>query len=363
MRDYYEILGVPQNAAPEDIKGAYRRLALQFHPDRNPGDKSAEEQFKSISEAYQVLSDPEKRQLYDLYGHAGLNGMDLGFGGFDDIFSSFGEMFGDFFGFGRGRGRSIRPQAGADLRHQVNLTLEDVMQGMDAELEIPRRAVCQSCQGNGMKPGTQQQSCNRCGGRGQVAQNRGLLKVFTTCPACRGEGTFIPFPCAACHGKGAVMERKKMTVRIPPGVDQGTRLRLRGEGEPGRFGGPPGDLFLEVHLTPHPLFTRKGRDLHYRTHLSFVLAALGTQITVPTLNGQAPLEIPPGTQSGESFRLAAQGVPDLRNARRGDLVVEVQLQTPAILNSQQEKLLREFLRLESQMPEHSDMDEPAQPSP
>jgi molecular chaperone DnaJ len=214
-----------------------------------------------------------------------------------------------------------------------------------------------------MQPGTQQQSCNRCGGRGQVAQNRGLLKVFTTCPACRGEGTFIPSPCEACNGKGAVMERKKMTVRIPPGVDQGTRLRLRGEGEPGRFGGPPGDLFLEVHLTPHPLFIRKGRDLHYRTHLSFVLAALGTQITVPTLNGQAPLEIPPGTQSGETFRLSAQGVPDLRSSRRGDLVVEVQLQTPASIKPRQEELLREFLRLESEAAEPVGMGKPVRPAP
>ncbi|MBM4285738.1 MAG: molecular chaperone DnaJ [Deltaproteobacteria bacterium] len=349
MRDYYQILGLPPGATPEELKSAYRRLALKHHPDRNPGDRVAEEEFKQISEAYQVLSDPEKRHLYDLYGHAGLNGMDLGgFGGFDDVFGSFGEIFEDFFGFGRTRTRKNRPQPGADLRHQVDITLDDVVKGMEADLEIPRRAVCPACQGNGMAPGAKRRTCSRCGGRGQVAQSRGLLRVYATCPGCRGEGSFIASPCETCQGTGTVMERRRMQVRIPPGVDHGTRLRLRGEGERGRFGGPPGDLYLEVSLAPHPLFTRKGKDLHYRIHLSFVAAALGQEITVPTLNGQAPLTIPPGTQSGEVFRLPGEGVPDLRSRKPGDLVVEIQLKTPSILNEQQEELLREFLRLEGE---------------
>lgn len=349
MADYYDLLRIRPNATLEEIKGAYRQLALKYHPDRNPGDKLAEEEFKKISEAYQVLSDPEKRQLYDIYGPAGLNGMDLGMGGgFEDIFSSFGEVFEDFFGFGRRWGRSTRGQAGADLRQAVTLTLEEVLEGVDKELEVERRVLCRRCAGQGLEPGTKTQTCPHCRGRGQVSQSRGLLRVFTTCPACRGAGTFIPHPCESCGGGGMTRERREMKVRIPPGVDNGNRLRLRGEGEAGRFGGPSGDLYIEVQVVPHPSLTRRGRDLLYRTDLSFVEAALGWEIVVPTLNGQASLVIPPGTQSGAVFSLKGEGLPDLKSKKRGDLLVEVSLQTPTNLTPRQEELLKEFLQSENQ---------------
>jgi molecular chaperone DnaJ len=348
MVDYYDLLGVSAQATLEEIKSAYRQLALKYHPDRNPGDRIAEDEFKKVSEAYQVLSDPEKRKLYDLYGPAGLNGFDLGgFGGFEDIFSSFGDIFEDFFGFGRRRGRATRAQYGVDLRHTVTLTLEEVLQGVKKDIQVERRVLCQRCEGEGMEPGTQLQTCSTCGGRGQVSQSRGLLRVFTTCPVCRGAGSFIPHPCETCGGSGMTREDRHMQVRIPPGVDSGTRLRLRGEGEAGRFGGPPGDLYIDVQVTPHPVLSRRGRDLLYQTELSFVEAALGWEITVPTLNGDAPFKIPPGTQSGAVFSLSGEGLPDLKNRKRGDLLVEVSLITPPNLTPRQEELLKEFLNLDS----------------
>ncbi len=348
MADYYELLRVPRQATPEEIKSAYRQLALQCHPDRNPGSLEAEERFKEISEAYQVLSDPEKRQIYDIYGKEGLVDVDLGgFGGFEDIFRGFGDIFEDFFGVGQRAQRGRQPQPGADLKRRVTLTLEDVVRGLDTHLELTRRVTCRECGGRGLAPGAQQQACSRCQGRGQVASSRGVLRVFTTCPACRGEGEVITSPCPGCHGNGVVREDKTMHLRIPPGVDQGTRLRLRGEGESGRHGGPPGDLYIEVQLAPHPTFTRQGRNLHYQASLSFVAAALGVQLTVPTLNGQpASLAIPPGTQNGAAFTVKGEGLPDLKDSHRGDLVVEVQLQTPNNLTPHQEELLKEFLRLE-----------------
>ncbi len=348
MADYYELLQVPPNATQEEIKTAYRQMALRYHPDRNPGNREAEEKFKQISEAYQVLSDPEKRQLYDLYGKEGLVDVDLGgFGGFEDIFQGFGDIFEDFFGFSRRGHRARQPSPGADIRHRVTLTLEEVITGVETDLELTRRVACRDCRGTGLEPGARRQTCSRCQGRGQVASSRGLLRVFTTCPACQGEGAVVTSPCRACNGLGLVRERKKMHIRIPPGVDHGTRLRLRGEGEAGRFGGPPGDLYVEVQVAPHPVFTRQGRNLHYRTTLSFVAAALGTQIAVPTLNGQpARLTIPPGTQNGASFTLKGLGLPGLKTNHRGDLVVEVQLRTPDRLTPRQEELLQEFLRLE-----------------
>jgi len=347
MVDYYSQLGVRPNATLDEIKSAYRQLALKYHPDRNPGDRSAEEEFKKVSEAYQVLSDPEKRKLYDLYGPEGLNGFDVGgFGGFEDIFSSFGDIFEDFFGFGRRRGRATRVQSGADLRQTVTLTLEEVLQGAEKEITVERRVLCQRCEGQGLEPGTSPQTCATCGGRGQVSQSRGMLRVFTTCPVCRGAGSFIPHPCGACGGSGANKEERQMQVRIPPGVDSDTRLRLRGEGEAGRFGGPPGDLYIEVQVAPHPFLGRNGRDLFYQTELSFVEAALGWQITVPMLNGHSPLAIPAGTQSGQVFRLAGEGLPDLKSRKRGDLLVEITLKTPTNLTPHQEELLKEFLTLE-----------------
>jgi molecular chaperone DnaJ len=348
MTNYYELLGVGANATVDEIKSAYRQLALKYHPDRNPGDKTAEEEFKRVSEAYQVLSDPEKRQLYDLYGPAGLNGFDVGgFGGFEDIFSSFGDIFEDFFGLGRRRGgRASRAQFGADLRHTVTLTLEEVLTGVEKTITVERRILCQRCEGQGMEPGTSTQTCSTCGGRGQVSQSRGMLRVFTTCPVCRGAGSFIPHPCETCGGSGTIKEERQIQVRIPPGVDTGTRLRLRGEGEAGRFGGPPGDLYIEAQVMPHPFLRRKGRDLLYQTELSFVEAALGWEIIVPTLKGDAPLHIPPGTQPGEVFSLKGEGLPDLKTRKRGDILVEISLKTPTSLSPHQEELLKEFLTSE-----------------
>ncbi|MDD2904127.1 MAG: molecular chaperone DnaJ [Syntrophales bacterium] len=349
MEDYYEILSISRTATLEEIKTAYRRLALKYHPDKNPGSLDAEEKFKRLSEAYQVLSDTEKRQLYDLYGHAGLAGMDVGgFGGFEDIFSSFGEVFEDFFGFGRRRSSRPRPQPGADIRQRVVMTLEEVVRGIDTTIEVERRVHCRTCKGTGLEPGTQPQTCTRCGGRGQVGQSRGLLKIYTTCPECRGAGKLITTPCQECKGAGAIREKKQVQLRIPPGVDNGTRLRLRGEGEAGAAGGPPGDLYIEVQVAPHELFTREGKNLQYRTQLSFVEAALGSEVNIPTLNSQARLTIPSGTQNGATFRIPGEGVPSLRGNSRGDLVVEVELKTPTNLSPKQEKLLKEFLKLSAQ---------------
>jgi molecular chaperone DnaJ len=353
MNDYYEILGVSQQASAEEIKVSYRRLALKYHPDKNPGDKVAEAHFRRVSEAYQILSDIEKRQLYDLYGHAGLESLDLGgFSGFEDIFSSFGDVFEDFFNFGRSRGETSRVQPGADLRHEVVLTLEDVARGVDTGLEVERRVDCPRCSGRGLEPGTERQTCPTCGGRGQVSQTKKQLKIFNTCPQCQGAGTIVPSPCTTCHGAGLIKEKKSLQVRIPPGVDAGTRLRLKGEGENGRGGGKPGDLYIEVQIAPHPLFTRKQLDLYYQTRLSFVEAALGTEIEVPTLDSQTRLKIPSGTQPGAAFRIRGKGLPGLRSKSRGDLVVVVDFQTPTSLSPQHRRLLKEFLRLsETEEPE------------
>ena len=347
MRNYYEILEVSREATLDEIKIAYRRLALKYHPDKNPGDQVAEDQFKQVSQAYQVLADSEKRQLYDLYGDAGLAGLDVGgFSGFEDIFSSFGEAFEDFFGFGRGPGRPDQPQPGADLRQRVVLTLDDVAQGKHTSLTVERRALCDRCQGSGAEPGSQRLACPLCQGTGQVSQSQGLLKIHHICPECQGVGTVIASPCAACQGTGTTKEKQQIQVRIPPGVDTGTRLRLRGEGEAGTNGAPPGDLYLEMYVTPHPVFTRKGKDLYCRVQLSFVEAALGTEAEVPTLTTQTRLVITPGTQPGATFHIPGLGLPGLRGNAPGDLVVIVDLQTPTRLSDQQQQLLAEFLRLQ-----------------
>jgi molecular chaperone DnaJ len=343
MPSYYEILEVSRESALEEVRAAYRQLALKYHPDKNPGDREAEDRFKEISEAYQVLADPEKRQLYDLYGDAGLAGFDLG--GFEDIFSSFGEVFEDFFSFGRSRARPDQPQPGADLRKPVVLTLEEAARGVNNCLTVERRVGCPRCQGQGAEPGHPPQTCSCCQGQGQVSQPKGLLKIFTTCPDCQGAGTIITTPCSVCQGAGVIKEEKQLQVHIPPGVDTGTRLRLRGEGEAGSYGAPPGDLYLEICVAPHAIFTRKRQDLYYRAQISFVEAALGTEVEVPTLTATTRLAISPGTQPGATFRIAGLGLPGLRGKSLGDLVVVVDLQTPTQLSDQQKQLLKEFLRL------------------
>jgi molecular chaperone DnaJ len=345
MTTYYEILEISREAPLEEIRTAYRRLALTYHPDKNPGDEEAEDRFKQISEAYQVLADPEKRQLYDLYGDAGLAGLDIS--GFEDIFSSFGEAFEDFFSFGRSRDRSDQPQPGADLRQPIVLTLVDAFRGMDTCLTVDRRVICPQCQRDGSKPGSSRQTCSRCQGTGQVSQSKGLLKTFNTCPDCQGPGAIITSECSACLGAGVISEKKQIQVHIPPGVDTGTRLRLRGEGEAGTHGAPTGDLYLEVCVSPHPVFTRKHQDLYYRAPISFVEAALGTEVEVPTLTVSTRLAIPPGTQPGATLRIPGRGFPGLRGKPAGDLVVVVDLQTPTRLSEQQKHLLQEFLKLKA----------------
>ncbi len=346
MTTYYEILEVSREAVLEEIRTAYRRLAIRYHPDKNPGDKEAEDRFKQISEAYQILADGEKRQLYDLYGDAGLAGLDLGgFNGFEDIFSSFGEAFEDFFSYGRSRDRRDQPQPGADLRQPVVLSLEEVARGLSTSLVVERRVSCPRCQGEGTKNGSPRQTCLNCQGQGQVGQSKGLMKVFNTCPDCQGAGTVVTSPCSACQGAGVITEQKELQVRIPPGVDTGTRLRLRGEGEAGSRGAPPGDLYLEICVAPHDIFTRKRQDLYYRTPISFVEAALGTKVEVPTLTASTHLAVPAGTQPGATLRIPGLGLPGLRGKPTGDLVVVVDLQTPTQLSEAQKQLLKDFLRL------------------
>jgi molecular chaperone DnaJ len=342
-KDYYKILGVAKSASEEDIKKNYRKLAMQYHPDRNPGDKDAEEKFKLASEAYEVLRDPEKREIYDRYGVEGLRGTGFtGFRGFDDIFSTFGDIFEDFFGFGGTQRRRSHARAGADLRFDLKISFNDAAFGKETEIEIPRTVSCEGCGGTGAKPGTSPVNCPVCRGTGQVTRAQGFFTISTTCGQCHGEGKVVQHPCKDCRGLGRVRTTKKIQIKVPPGVDTGSKLRLRGEGEQGERGGPPGDLFVIIYVEPHDFFSRDGDDLICQIPVSFPQAALGAEIDIPTLNGTRSLTIPKGTESGEVFRIKGEGFVRLRGHGRGDELVQVIVKTPRNLTRRQEELLREF---------------------
>jgi len=347
-RCYYECLGVEKSATEEEIKKTYRKLAMQYHPDRNPGDKEAEDKFKEAAEAYEVLSDGEKRDIYDRYGHEGLNGIGFrGFSGFDDIFSSFSDIFEDIFGFGTGgraRSRTVQ-RSGADLRYDLKLSFMDAAFGTSTNIEVEKSERCIECKGSGAAPGTSPETCRQCSGRGQVTQSSGFFTISTTCPLCRGQGIFITKPCTNCRGTGRARASKTVQLKIPAGVETGSRLRLRGEGEEGEFGGANGDLYVFIHIEQHEFFERRDNDIYCQVPISFVQASLGATIEVPTLNSTEKLKIPKGTQSGTLFRLKGKGITHLRGFGRGDQIIETVVKIPTNLNKKQEELLKEFDRL------------------
>ncbi len=347
--DYYKILGVERNASEAEIKKAYRRLAMKHHPDRNP-DKSAEAKFKEAKEAYEVLSDAQKRAAYDQFGHAGVDpaaaaGGAGGFysarggGNFADIF---GDVFGDIFG-GGGRGRGgAQVFRGADLRYSLELSLEDAVRGTEVKIRVPAMEQCETCKGSGAKPGTSSTVCRTCGGHGQVRMQQGFFSIQQTCPNCHGSGKTISDPCPTCHGQGRVQHTKTLSVKVPAGVDEGDQIRLAGEGEAGENGGPSGDLYVQVRLKPHALFKREQDDLYCEMPVSFATAVLGGELEVPTLDGRASIKIPAGTQSEKLFRLRGKGVRNVRNGQVGDLYCRISVETPVNLTAKQKELLQEF---------------------
>jgi molecular chaperone DnaJ len=342
-RDYYQVLGVNRDASDEDIKKSYRKMAMKFHPDRNPDSKDAEEKFKEAKEAYEMLSDAKKRQAYDQYGHAGVDpsmGAGAGAGGFSDAFGDiFGDIFGGRGGGGRGRGG---PARGSDLRYNLEITLEEAARGTTTKIKIPSYEECEVCSGSGAKPGTKPITCTTCHGQGAVNMRAGPFQMQQTCPQCHGTGKMIPDPCKACGGVGKVKRSKTLEVKIPPGVDNDDRIRLTGEGEPGAAGGGTGDLYVVIALKPHSVFQRDGADLHCEMPISFATAALGGEIEIPTLDGKATLKIPAETQSGQTFRLRGKGIKPVRASLAGELYCHVALETPVNLTSRQKELLREF---------------------
>jgi molecular chaperone DnaJ len=335
-RDYYEVLGVGKDAGEDELKKAYRRLAMKFHPDRNPGNKDAEEHFKEVNEAYGVLTDPDKREIYNQHGHEGLKrgggGTDFG-GGFSDLF---GDIFSDIFGGSRG------PRRGANLRYTIELTLEEAAFGTSANIRIPKLETCGDCRGNGSASGKPPQTCSTCRGGGQVRIQQGFFTLQQPCPQCRGRGAVITDPCKTCRGHGRVRREKTLEVKIPPGVDTGDRIRLNGEGQSGDRGAPPGDLYVQVDVKPHALFEREGSDLLCTVPIGLVTAALGGELEVPTLNGKAMLKIPEATQSGRVFQLRGLGIRPVRGGPQGDLLCTVVVETPVHLSKKQKELLREF---------------------
>jgi molecular chaperone DnaJ len=347
-RDYYEVLGVARTATEVEIKSAYRKLALKYHPDRNPGDKSAEEKFKEAAEAYAVLADTDKRHMYDRFGHAGLGGAATGgfdptvFTGFEDILGGLGDIFGigEMFGGQRRRGG---PQRGGDLRYDLEISFDESARGVETTVQIPRQETCETCRGSGAAPGSKPQTCPQCHGRGQLRYQQGFFTVARTCGQCRGTGSIISSPCTTCRGSGRVQQQRKLTVKIPAGIASGQRLRLSGEGESGAGGGPSGDLYVVVHVQEHPFFHRDGNDLFCEIPLNYPTLTLGGDITIQTLEGSESFKIPEGTQTGATFRLRGRGMPDVVSGRgRGDLLVTVKVVTPKKLNKEQKKLLEQL---------------------
>ncbi len=348
-RDYYEVLGVGRSAAKPEIDRAYRKLAIKFHPDSNKGNEDAVEKFKEASEAYEILSDQEKRARYDRYGHAGVDGMASHAHDVEDIFEAFGDlfgggMFGDLFG-SRGGGRK-RVRRGADIRCDVSLTLEEAARGTSKDISFRRRVRCGSCEGSGSSAGSKPETCTTCGGRGQVIQSAGILRVQTACPHCHGTGQHISHPCGDCRGQGLQNEKAELTVEIPAGVDDGMRVRLQGEGEASPDGGPRGDCYCFISVMPHPLFKRDGIHLILQLPISYTQAALGAEIEVPTLDGPETLRVGAGTQYGDVFTVRGKGIIDPRGGRAGDLLIQVMIEVPKKLSSEQEQLLRELAKLE-----------------
>ena len=346
-KDYYEILGVTPTASEEEIKKNYRKIAMKYHPDRNPGDKKAEEQFKEAAEAYEVLSDRQKRNIYDQYGHEGLSSTGFrGFSGFDDIFSHFSDIFEDVFGFSgiRGRAHSF-VRTGADLRYDLKISFLDAAFGLTTTIELEKLNTCHECQGTGAAPGSSPETCRTCQGRGQVIQSSGFFTISSTCPHCGGQGKLISKPCHTCKGTGQEKIKKNVQLKIPAGVETGSRLRLRGEGESGDHGGPSGDLYVFLQVEEHEYFTRSNDDIICRIPISFVQAALGATIEVPTLQDNEKIKIPKGTQTGKTFRLKGKGIPHVRGSGRGDQIIDIFVQTPTDLSKKQEDLLKEFDKL------------------
>lgn len=345
-RDYYEVLGVSRNASQEEIKKAYRKLALQNHPDHNPNNPEAEQRFKEAAEVYEVLRDPEQRARYDQFGAAGLGGSFSGFSSAEDIFSHFGDIFGDFFGFSMGGSRrknTPRATAGSDLLYKLTVSFEQAVKGSDVSITIPKDVSCEDCGGSGAAPGTSPEKCKECNGSGQVRNSQGFFQFIIPCPVCHGEGSTIPHLCPRCKGKGVTQQSKELTVHIPAGIDSGTRLRLRGEGEPGTHGGPSGDLHIAVTVEDSKVYQRQGQDLFYYCDISFPQASLGCTLSIPGLDDETlELKVPKGTQSGSVLRIPSKGLPYVGQKRHGDLLVKISVVTPTKLTERQQELLMEF---------------------
>lgn len=353
QRDFYEVLGVSKDADQDSIKKAYRKLAMQFHPDKNPDNPDAEEKFKEAAAAYEVLSDTEKRARYDRFGHQAFSGGggQQGFHNVDDIFAQFGDIFGDFFGMGGGRSRRRdpnQPRKGADLRYVLEIGLDNVVNGIEKEIEYDCDESCKECHGSGAEKGSTVETCSTCGGQGQVIRAQGFFQMATTCPSCHGQGQTIKHKCKSCRGSGRTSKHRKIRVTIPAGVDSGTRLRVSGEGEGGYKGGPAGDLYVEIRVRDHEIFERRDNDLIAELKVSYIKAILGGELEVPTVTGKESLNVPKGSQVGELIKLAGHGIPTLRGGRRGDIYYQINIEIPKKLNSEEEKLLQKIAEIRSE---------------